>query len=599
MRILTDGKVGIGTTAPARHLSISSSDATVGMALYDSTSGTSTTDGFQLQIDSGNGYVWMYENRDLVLGTNNATRMTIDSAGLVCIGETSPSANLHVQGVTSGVGIRVEDTGTTDGIYFYENGTQRGVIGYGDSGQIVTGASADSMTVRAENALHFASGADNLRMTIDSAGLVGIGVTDLSASGANAKLGVDSGFINVDDTYGLCWGGGTGRPNISGSKSAGTVTIDNVSVGVGIGQTPTTDKLEVSGTIGSYNSSAALTHYGSSGTTAKWQMGYDSASGTTAGVYLYNNDTDKYLLHVSGDDDLAIMHQGDGNVSIGTATAVSMLTVEGSLTLKEQAAADTDTAAYGQIWVKTGTPNTLYFTDDAGTDVQLGAGGSSAWTTSGSDIYYDTGNVGIGGTPTSPLHVTGTTNDGSTLAQFTQSGTGRGLQVSRNVSAATRQMVSFAQTHATGGTQPVVHIQQSDTGETALAISTDGATENFTVSDVGDVYTKGQIQQAVETLTTGDTVDIDFSLSNLQTFALDGTETQTELTGSNYAAGRTVRLMIDMSNDTHTSGITPPSNWTNFGDDPTSIALSGLVLCELTSWTGADTGVTAYWKESS
>ena len=436
-------------------------------------------------------------------------------------------------------------------------------------------------------------------MTIDSAGLVGIGVTDLSASGANAKLGVDSGFINVDDTYGLCWGGGTGRPNISGSKSAGTVTIDNVSVGVGIGQTPTTDKLEVSGTIGSYNSSAALTHYGSSGTTAKWQMGYDSASGTTAGVYLYNNDTDKYLLHVSGDDDLAIMHQGDGNVSIGTATAVSMLTVEGSLTLKEQAAADTDTAAYGQIWVKTGTPNTLYFTDDAGTDVQLGAGGSSAWTTSGSDIYYDTGNVGIGGTPTSPLHVTGTTNDGSTLAQFTQSGTGRGLQVSRNVSAATRQMVSFAQTHATGGTQPVVHIQQSDTGETALAISTDGATENFTVSDVGDVYTKGQIQQAVETLTTGDTVDIDFSLSNLQTFALDGTETQTELTGSNYAAGRTVRLMIDMSNDTHTSGITPPSNWTNFGDDPTSIALSGLVLCELTSWTGADTGVTAYWKESS
>jgi len=598
-------------------------------------------------------------------GTSLAARMLITEAGLVGIGVT-PSANLHVKGVTSGVGIRVEDTGTTDGIYFYENGTQRGVIGYGDSGQIVTGASADSMTVRAENALHFASGADNLRMTIDSAGLVGIGetspdsplhishataptvilertdssagkwqfnvsnttvgdfaisdlqtgspvhrfmidasgnvglsTTDLSASGANAKLGVDSGFINVDDTYGLCWGGGTGRPNISGSKSAGTVTIDNVSVGVGIGQTPTTDKLEVSGTIGSYNSSAALTHYGSSGTTAKWQMGYDSASGTTAGVYLYNNDTDKYLLHVSGDDDLAIMHQGDGNVSIGTATAVSMLTVEGSLTLKEQAAADTDTAAYGQIWVKTGTPNTLYFTDDAGTDVQLGAGGSSVWTTSGSDIYYDTGNVGIGGTPTSPLHVTGTTNDGSTLAQFTQSGTGRGLQVSRNVSAATRQMVSFAQTHATGGTQPVVHIQQSDTGETALAISTDGATENFTVSDVGDVYTKGQIQQAVETLTTGDTVDIDFSLSNLQTFALDGTETQTELTGSNYAAGRTVRLMIDMSNDTHTSGITPPSNWTNFGDDPTSIALSGLVLCELTSWTGADTGVTAYWKESS
>ena len=63
------------------------------------------------------------------------------------------------------------------------------------------------------------------RLRITSTGNVGIGVTDLSASGANAKLGVASGFINVDDTYGLCWGGGTGRPNISGSKSAGTITI--------------------------------------------------------------------------------------------------------------------------------------------------------------------------------------------------------------------------------------------------------------------------------------------------------------------------------------------------------------------------------------
>ena len=104
------------------------------------------------------------------------------------------------------------------------------------------------------------------------------------------------------------------------------------------------------------------------------------------------------------------------------------------------------------------------------------------------------GNVGIGtASPTSPFHVAGTTNDGNSLGQFFQSGTGRGLHVSRAVASATRQLVSFTQLSATGGSSPVVHIQQADTGETALAISTDGATENFTVSDVGEVYAADKV----------------------------------------------------------------------------------------------------------
>lgn len=67
--------------------------------------------------------------------------------------------------------------------------------------------------------------------------------------------------------------------------------------------------------------------------------------------------------------------QDDGNVGIGTATPNQKITIEESMSLKEIAAANADTAGYGQIWVKTATPNQLWFTDDAGTDVQLGAGG--------------------------------------------------------------------------------------------------------------------------------------------------------------------------------------------------------------------------------
>jgi hypothetical protein len=43
----------------------------------------------------------------------------------------------------------------------------------------------------------------------------------------------------------------------------------------------------------------------------------------------------------------------------------------GTISLIEQAAANADVAGSGQIWVKAVTPNQLWFTDDAGTDIQL------------------------------------------------------------------------------------------------------------------------------------------------------------------------------------------------------------------------------------
>jgi len=63
----------------------------------------------------------------------------------------------------------------------------------------------------------------------------------------------------------------------------------------------------------------------------------------------------------------------NNRIGMGLTDPKTRLTVEGAVTLKEQAAADADTAAYGQVWVKTATPNQLWFTDDAGTDFQLGA----------------------------------------------------------------------------------------------------------------------------------------------------------------------------------------------------------------------------------
>jgi hypothetical protein len=63
-----------------------------------------------------------------------------------------------------------------------------------------------------------------------------------------------------------------------------------------------------------------------------------------------------------------------GKVGIGMNDPSTLLTVEGAVTLKEQSTADADVAAYGQVWVKTATPNQLYFTTDAGDDIQITSG---------------------------------------------------------------------------------------------------------------------------------------------------------------------------------------------------------------------------------
>jgi len=72
--------------------------------------------------------------------------------------------------------------------------------------------------------------------------------------------------------------------------------------------------------------------------------------------------------------------EGDANFT-WDGSALKML---GTVFVAEQAAAAVDVAGYGQIWVKTGAPNKLYFTDEDGTDIEIGTG---------------TGDVSVSGTP--------------------------------------------------------------------------------------------------------------------------------------------------------------------------------------------------------
>lgn len=66
----------------------------------------------------------------------------------------------------------------------------------------------------------------------------------------------------------------------------------------------------------------------------------------------------------------AIIDGGASSVTIKATPTINLI-LEGSVRMAEKAAAGNDLAGYGQIWVKNDTPNTLWFTDDAGTDHQI------------------------------------------------------------------------------------------------------------------------------------------------------------------------------------------------------------------------------------
>jgi hypothetical protein len=82
------------------------------------------------------------------------------------------------------------------------------------------------------------------------------------------------------------------------------------------------------------------------------------------------------LTDLEVDGTTLVVDETNNRVGVGLSAPKTALTVEGPVTLKEQASADGDTAAYGQLWVKTATPNELYFTTDAGNDVQITSGTS-------------------------------------------------------------------------------------------------------------------------------------------------------------------------------------------------------------------------------
>lgn len=95
-----NGQLGIGMSPGNEVLEIYKSDLSY-LRMYNSSSGTGTSNGLLMGIAGLNAYLWNYENGSLQLGTNNSLGMIITAGGNVGIGDNTPDAGLDVEGTVS------------------------------------------------------------------------------------------------------------------------------------------------------------------------------------------------------------------------------------------------------------------------------------------------------------------------------------------------------------------------------------------------------------------------------------------------------------------------------------------------------------------
>jgi len=218
------------------------------------------------------------------------------------------------------------------------------------------------------------------------------------------------------------------------------------------------------------------------------------------------------------------------------------LTANGTLKLQEAAAAAADTAGYGQIWVKNDSPSTLWYTDDAGTDYEIGTGAG--------------GTVDVSGTPVNDqiaIWTDADTLEGQSALTFT-SGV---LQVGSGDSGATI---------ASGADN--VQIKTSATADIGMTISDAGTASlhsiEFRTSD--DDYGYIQVDHDATAANAGVVIGYNDGTSN-QRLLIDYKDDAFEYTDQ---GGTTYNIVLDTATQTLTNKTIQGGTWTSAGSTATT-----------------------------
>lgn len=215
-------------------------------------------------------------------------------------------------------------------------------------------------------------------------GLTASGVVSLADGSAAAPSLTNTGDLNTgvffpaDDAVGIAGQGveilrATGGASIAatvlsslGTKEATSTTVGSAVFAGGVG---VAKELRVGGAI---RASSGIAVTGNQITIANETNPFFSTTDTTAGgaQTMLRSIGGNGFVGTQSNHPFRIMVNTNANVAVIFETDLTAK-FEATIKLKERAAALGDTAGYGQLWVKTATPNELWFTDDAGTDTQI------------------------------------------------------------------------------------------------------------------------------------------------------------------------------------------------------------------------------------
>jgi trimeric autotransporter adhesin len=294
----------------------------------------------------------------LAVTTAGTERLRVDSTGNVGIGTTSPSAQLTIlqTGVSWSTTARFQSTDVNKDVRIgYDNQTwDAGVIqslGYGVGRPLLLNPSGGNVGIGTTNPT------SRLHLVGAGAGSTAATFTNTS-NGTGVSISASSGTgLSVTSTSG----------NVISASSAGilnviSATASNGGTGVNIAATANT------GTLMGIGLSSTLS----------------GANNIGYAVQAVNNSSSGWGVYSSGTSP----NYFAGNVGIGTTAPNQLLTVEGPMSLRTQAAPSL-TANYGKIYVDSGDGNKLKYMNPAGVIVDLSAAGSGGSLDALSDTITD------------------------------------------------------------------------------------------------------------------------------------------------------------------------------------------------------------------